>query len=205
MKCSACQTNVPPTFTKALKANECPACGATIMSKSIFSEFNGVMEKLKDADVDDSTLVRVAALIAGKYDLVPRGSGGRPPVISSRAKIKPKVEDDDDDELEREILQDHPHLADLPEDARRLEILAIRAEVEREFGLSKGDMAAAQMVKSSGAHSDIDFGVLVDSDMPPPLDLPKNNNLSPESLQRLAKAEALRNDPSARAFRRSDG
>ncbi len=202
MKCNACQTSVPPTFTKALKANECPACGQPIMNKSIFSEFTGVMEKLKDADVDDSTLVRVAALIAGKYDLVPRGAAGRPPVISSKSKVKTKANEDED--LEAEILQDYPHLADLPEDVRKMEILAIRAEAERDWGLSKGDMTAAQIVKTSGGSSNMDFSDLVDVGMPPPLDLPKSSSLSPESMARLAKAEALRNDPSAMPFRRAE-
>jgi|SRR3972149_5850757 len=206
MKCNNCQTPIPPTFTKALQDNLCPACGKSIMSVALNTEFVSIKEKLADADVDEATLVKVAALIAGKYDLLPRGAGAaaRSGMPLSRPKTRTQMQDE---EIDRELMVEYPHLKDLPDDERRKEIMALRAEADREFGLSKGDPNVIKAPKTAVSDSH-DLAAAMNSLMPPntPVfgDL-DGGKLDADTIQRMEKLAALRANPNINKFRRSDG
>ena len=206
MKCNNCQTAIPPSFTKALQDNSCPACGKTIMSTVLTSEFTSIKEKLADAEVDEATLVKVAAIIAGKYDLVPRGTGAatRAGMVTQRQKTRAQLQDG---EIEVELLEEYPHLKTLPDDDRRREILALRAEAEREYGLSKGDIAAAKVANGSGAVS-TELVSAMSSLMPPEasdvIEL-DGGSTDPFTAQRMAKLASIRGNASINRLRRSDG
>jgi hypothetical protein len=177
------------------------------MSAAINAEFTSIKEKLADADVDEATLVKVAALIAGKYDLVPRGQGLASSIQPS-ARVKPKTRSQmQDEEIERELLEEYPHLKSLPEEERRQEIFALRAEAEREFGLSKGDMTVAKTAKGAGAGTS-EFAAAMAGLMPPDptslVDLDGGAS-DPLTAQRMAKLAALKDSPNLNRFRRSDG
>jgi hypothetical protein len=209
MKCNSCQTAIPPTFTKALQDNMCPACGKSIMGSSLYSEFNSIKEKLADADVDEATLVKVASLIAGKYDLLPRGSAGaaKSSMQMSRPKTKAQVADAD---IESELLDEYPHLRSLPEEERKREIMALRAEAEREYGLSKGDSANSKLMKERGGRSSesSELASAMSDLMPPTLplygDLDENSS-DPQVMHRMAKMAAMKDNPNVHKFRRMDG
>jgi hypothetical protein len=174
------------------------------MSASLNSEFSSIKEKLADADVDEVTLVKVAAIIAGKYDLVPRGSGAvaRASAPPSRPKTRTNLQDE---EIERELLEEYPHLKDLPEEERKREIVALRAEAEREFGLSKGEVGA---VKGPKGVTPPELTQAFEDLMPPSSpgfgDLDGGRS-DPDTMQRLAKLASLKSNPSINRFRRSDG
>jgi hypothetical protein len=206
MKCNNCQTAIPPSFTKALQDNACPACGKAIMSSALNAEFSSIKEKLADADVDEQTLVKVAAIIAGKYDLVPRGRGQvQTTQLSNRATAKTRMQLQDE-EIERELMLEYPQLQNMPENERKQEILLLRAEAEREFGLSKGDVAAAKAAKGSADITQLNDIVqnLLPPELPSGLDL-DSNATDAMTAQRMAKLAALRENPNVNRFRRSDG
>lgn len=175
------------------------------MSASLNSEFTSIKEKLSDADVDEATLVKVAAIIAGRYDLVPRGTGAaaRPGMVLQRSKTRTQMQDE---EIERELLEEYPHLKDMPDEDRRREIIVLRAEAEREYGLSKGDMVAAKAAKGSGSVS-TDLASAMSNLMPPdPSDIVNlDDGGDPLTAQRMAKLASLKDTPNINRFRRSDG
>jgi hypothetical protein len=177
------------------------------MSSALNAEFSSIKEKLSDADVDEPTLVKVAAIIAGRYDLVPRGQSQVARAAAPQmARPKPRAVAQEDD-LERELLEEYPHLMDLPEEERRREILALRVEAEREFGLSKGELTLAKTAKTSSA-STSDIMSAMSHLMPPDISDAKDLDGGPGdplTMQRMAKLAALRDNPNLNRIRRSDG
>ena len=189
MKCNNCTVPVPPAFTKALVDNECPACGKEIMGATLFKEFESVRAMLMDADsdVDEATLVKVAALISGKYELVPRGAGG---VRRFTHKGVQRSEPIDEEEFEEGLASLSPE--------EQAKIIALRkAEHEKtvqEWGLNHGGLGA---VGSEGA-SNPALEVLVEECNPPDLSGLENNEgkIDPFEADRMARLERLRSNPS---------
>lgn len=203
MKCNNCQTPIPPSFTKALQDNSCPACGKPIMSSSLFAEFNGIKEKLSDANVDEATLVKVASLIAGKYDLVTRGTNPAGRQTAPVNKVKSRVQMQEE-EIVAELMEEYPELKNMPEEERQREILALRAEADREFALSKG----SDVSKGTPGTSNAELVSAMSELMPPTTPVfgeLDGGRADPETALRLAKMAALRGSPELRKIRRSDG
>ena len=212
MKCNNCQIPIPPSFTKALQDNLCPACGKPIMSANLFKEFSAIKDKLADADVDEATLVKVASLIAGRYDLVPRGTSsiGRAMTTAAASRPSKTTAQMKEDEIESELMEEYPQLKQMSPEERKREILAIRAEAEREFALSQGEMMTAREIKDSGRSAPLEYSefdgltTIVGGPIQPAygdLDGP----MDPLTAERMAKLAALKSSPSVNRFRRADG
>lgn len=73
MKCMNCQAAIPPTFAKAIMDNSCPACGREILSANDFRELLRIRGLLQDLDLEENVVVSVAAAISQKFDLVVKG------------------------------------------------------------------------------------------------------------------------------------
>jgi hypothetical protein len=197
MKCNNCKTAIPPTFTKALQDNACPACGEPIMSKSLFAEFAAIKEKLVDAEIDEATIIKVAAVIAGKYDLVQRGVSPMQAKMPNTKKTRLQL---DDDQVEQELMAEYPHLQTLGEEERKLEIAALRAEAQREFALSTAGATktiSTRPLKTSEV-SESPFADLISDMMPPDISGLQDGDTS----SRAARAAALRNNPDVSKLRR---
>lgn len=174
------------------------------MSSALNAEFASIKEKLSDADVDEATLVKVAAIIAGKYDLVPRGSGSvvRASLPQNKSRTRVQLQDE---EIERELLDEYPHLKGLPEEERKREIVALRAEAEREFGLSKGESATNKGSKNvTPPELTQAFADLMPPESPVFGEL-DGGAMDPDTAQRLAKLASLKSNPNINRFRRTDG
>lgn len=202
MKCVNCNAEIPVSFTKALGDNSCPACGSQIMSEELFAEMNSIRERISSADLDSQTEIKVAATLVGRWELVDKSrpqkrtpSAVTQPPLNKRAAAK----EADEAEIDREILQDYPHLLDLPEDQRRLEIMAIKAELVREFALAD----PVEVAKSAGKVQPTSEFDDIFADFNGPGSSAYSGKMTPDAAARRQRAEALKNDVGG-AFRRAD-
>lgn len=197
MKCNNCNITVNPGFTKALKENACPACGKEIMDERLFKEFNEIIDMLNGAEIEEADLVKVSALIAGKYSIVPKGQGR----FATGNKVKPitRVSEEDRD----------ADLIGLSE-AERLREKALRdaedAKLIEEFGLNVGQLGAGITGPPSGDFSGLDEAV-AGSVTDVAADVGGSGLIDmtdPFTAQRMAKLHELKKDPSYGMIRRSD-
>lgn len=216
MKCMQCNIDVSPGYTKALNENTCPACGGEIMSKALYQEFTTIKESLSGSEVTDSDLVKVAALISGKYRLVPRGANPGP-ATGQRFQHKgvSRVGDGGAELDERDA-----DLEGLPPEVQAREKALRDAEEEKlasEWGLDKGELSASISLSSKKRTSDITqeplspevaelanaIGAsnLSGDDMVPALGDSSTNAFE---AQRMAKLAQLKSDPNYSSVRRLD-
>lgn len=156
MNCVSCKIVIPVTYTKALSDNICPACGKEIMSAKVYKEFVFIKDLLSDASIDDPTLVKIAALIVGKFDLVPKGADRPAPKAGYKAPQAVKKSVDEDEYVEDEPDVDLSTLS--PEDAmeemaRRAELAAEQDKLVKEWGLEEGQYAISALSKKTGSKS----------------------------------------------------
>ena len=205
MKCRNCQVEVPPTFAKALIDNRCPACGKEIMGNADFKEMLQLRKMLGGLQLDEKTIITIAAALSSRFDLVPKetrdgyGAEAADPTTVS-------ADEEEQEELSPENkLRQQAYLAA----KREREAEEERAVIE-DWGLEHGEYSGAasrgKPIKNGSSEFDgmfEDTG-LPDSEfdaMPPTPFKSGNQQLAAERSIRLARAEALRNSG---GFRRSD-
>lgn len=99
MYCASCETEIPAAFGHAIRANECPACGNSIMDE----ESLALLEDLKDsisgeAAVRSETAERLAFMLVTTYEISPRrplSQRERPSGRKPRQKPLRRKTDDD--------------------------------------------------------------------------------------------------------------
>jgi hypothetical protein len=72
MKCCNCQTEIPPSFKRALVINQCPACGDKIMNDSMQELLSELKEALARMPNDPEGL---AGWLLSNYQLIKIGTG----------------------------------------------------------------------------------------------------------------------------------
>jgi hypothetical protein len=166
--------------------NACPACGKEILGGNDFRELMRVRGFLQDLELDEGTIVSVAAAISQKYDLVAKSE--RKP--SNRLPTPEEIDSLDGlDEEERARLR-----------ALRAAQIERKAEEDaravREWGLDQGTLG---VTGSPSAPVDpqmaalFEPGVIADGDLPDPL--PGRETKATINDARLARAEAMKMDP----------
>jgi len=75
MKCKSCGVQLSPKFAAAIGENKCPACGKRMMTEVHYKKIFNIAEQISDLGFDDDALIGIAAAIASKFTLVPKGLG----------------------------------------------------------------------------------------------------------------------------------
>lgn len=192
MRCQSCKVEVPPKFAKAIMDNACPACGKEIFSTNDFRELLRVKMILSESGLEENLSVSVAAAISQKYDLIVKG------LVRPKSDAQPDPEQEPStDGLTTEEKTKLQELYNAKKAAEEKEEKAII----NEWGLEQGDSVVAQTVKSMAPtkklidpkmaelFADGAFGEIS-------ADAPLNFNSRQPNHERLARAEALRTDPS---------
>jgi hypothetical protein len=203
MNCVSCKIVIPVTYTKALSDNVCPACGKEIMSAKVYKEFAFIRDMLADADIDDPTLVKISAMIVGKFDLVPKGMDRTPARPSHKQpQAVRKVVDDDI------LVEDDEELVDLstlsPEDAaeemaRRAELASEQEQLVKEWGLEEGQYSVATLSKKTGSKRENLSNIFAEPESATSTDnenYQANDKLDIFARNRQARLAGLKSNPS---------
>lgn len=187
MKCINCEINIPPTYSKAILENLCPACGKEILSANDFRELMRVRGLLQDLELDSGLVVTAAAAISQKYDLVPKGSREK----ARQTRLPTEKEIDGLEGLNEEERLRLKALAAAQADQRARQDEAII----KEWGMDHGQLGAGPDGESIDVDPDMaalfNNMVVLDPEVGPPLHASKTSN-----HERLARAEALQSDSS---------
>ena len=85
MYCASCETEIPAVFGHALRANECPACGSSIMDEESLALLGELKDSISgEAAVRPETAERLAFMLVTTYEI----SSRRP--LSQREKVAVK-------------------------------------------------------------------------------------------------------------------
>lgn len=210
MKCRSCQIDVPPTFTKALIDNRCPACGKEIMGGADFREMLQLQKLLNGLQLDEKSVIMIAAALSSKFDLVPKSSRAKEQAASPAEDVV-SVES-----VEVSEAQEEDDSASAEEKIRRKAFLQAQKERQEaedkalvdEWGLDRGEFSGAAGRTGPPPKANPAFvGMFEDSPgdfeaLPPPPFVSNNNKMIADREIRLAKAEAARNSGSFMVSRR---
>lgn len=203
MKCKSCDTEVPPVFARALIDNKCPACGKEIMSGKDFRELVQLKNMLGNIGLSEKDIIMVAAALANKFDLVPKGSK---PVMPEKP-----AEPDFSGLSEEERMREMALLA-----AKKELEAAEEKEIVKSWGLDKVTLTAAVEAKAnmnSKKMVDNEYTSLFDSGIDPDVENYMANPLLPapasdntkdfDRMERLARAAAKRESDDGFRVRRN--
>jgi hypothetical protein len=200
-KCKTCGIDVPPTYSRALQDNKCPACGKEIMTGREFKELLQVRKQLEGLQLEDKLITTIAAALSVKFDLVPKGQ--RPADEPAEVK-KEEIEDDMAGLTEEQKVRERALRA--AQKAREEE--EDRAAVA-EWGLDKAPLGSTPARKGSVKPPQEFVEMFGDSslisldDVPPDAFASGGNPAkNSERMIRLQKSEALRKDGSQMSVRR---
>lgn len=232
MKCKNCNAAVPPNFIAAIADNKCPACGKRLMSDVSYKNIFKVKKQISDLGFEDSVLLGIAAALSTKYTLVPK-SFNLEEEAEADVQIDEDYGEEDEGEVatnkqkpmtSRRI----PNVKGMsPKTAQRIkqasqnnrfeeEDLADipfeeEAKIRAEWGMDVADSGNVPVRIEPGDNqfSDMFSGMDglggLDPDMPSPLNAGSNSDgASARHAALLAKAQALRDDPSKSKVKRID-
>lgn len=97
LHCSNCDTQIPPEFSFALKRNECPACGESIMDEESLALVEDLQASIKaTAPVRDQTAEQLAMMLVTTYSVAPLED--RPKrKQAKRPQHRPKIQEPEDE------------------------------------------------------------------------------------------------------------
>lgn len=222
MKCKSCGSVVPPNFIAAISDNKCPACGSKLMSELAYKNIFKVKKQIKDLGFDDKILLGVAAALASNFTLVPKSFS-----LEEDPEAEPSVEledlEDDDDDTDHRPGPTKPMTARRipnvkgmsPKTAQRIKQASTSMVEEAEYMADVSPEEEAALVKDWGL--DVSPADNVPVGRPKPgdnefVDMFANIGIGGESEGPvdadhevlLAKAQALREDPTKFKIKRVD-
>lgn len=198
MYCASCETEIPATFSHALRANECPACGSSIMDE----ESLALMEDLKDsisgeAAVRPETAERLAFMLVTTYEVSPRrplSQRERPPAKRPRPKRISRGGDDESIVKMSDLADSDSPISDEERD----QILKERLEARYGAVMTQDGKGAAKSKQLSPEYQRLVAGA---SQAFSDSELVNNPLLEQKRLERLARQQAnlSHGAPSARS------
>lgn len=202
MKCSSCSVDVPPTFSKAIMDNICPACGKEIFRPAEFKELLKVKDILKDAGLDDKITVSTAAILSSKYDIILKTQ-------SVSRRVQPALTKEEIDATEGLSEEERMRLR-AQYAAEQENKVKMAAQIKAEWGLNHGDMVSSALSTETKSKKLIDPEMAAlfsdmqtgDAELSPPLDM--DPMLSAKNIERMQRAELLRSDPGRFKITRSE-
>jgi len=137
MYCATCETEIPAAFSHALRANECPACGNSIMDEESLALLEDLTISISnEAPVRSETAERLALMLVTSYEISPcRPLSKRERLQVKKPKPKP-IRRDDSDIVK---MSDLANSDSLISDAEREQILKERLEARYGAALTQDD------------------------------------------------------------------